>query len=238
MKLLYSTVLFLLLYSFSFSQNYQDVFRENELTGMEVRFFAMLYKSKGRMSFNSYYDAFLVSSDITDNKEFISYSSKLNDIRYNARKDLRRYINQGNAKIVGEKLLHWLYDEEILVQYKTNATLAQNILDSGTYNCLNSSILYGLLLKEFGFKVKGTFAPNHAFIKLITEDGKEINVETTHRYGFDADVSHYSFRNYVELSVFIASIYENAIGLLGYYLEASEYQTVLKKMHYISPNYY
>ena len=189
------------------------------------------------MSYHAYYDAFLIASGITDKKEFISYKIKLNIIRQNARTYLTKYIKLGNVEVVGEKLLAWLH-ENVFIKYETNATLASHILDNGTYNCLSSSVLYGLLLKEFGLKAKGVFVPNHAYIKLIINDDKEINIETTNPYGFNASVSEYSNKTDVSISTLIANIYQNSIGLLGYYSNDNDYDTIRKKMHYISPQYY
>ena len=58
------------------------------------------------------------------------------------------------------------------------------MLSNGSFNCVSSSVLYMILCKSVGVDVTGIITKDHAFTSVYV-DGKNIDVETTNRFGFD-----------------------------------------------------
>ena len=128
-------------------------FNSNEVTKLEYDFFTKIDKGITN-DIELHYDGFIIASGITDETEFKLYREKLNEIRNLAKIELTQYINEG-AYEFGKRLLSWIYEKGILKKYFETATLFQDMIYKGEYNCLTSSILYSLLYTEFGYKVKG-----------------------------------------------------------------------------------
>ena len=154
-------------------------FVEDELkSSLERSFFEDL--DKGSLSNYTLFDAFLIASDITKPSDFESYRAKLSDIRQKALQDIGQ---GGDAYQKAKALLLWLHDN-VLKKYDAGATLASDILDSGTYNCLSASVLYAVIANDLALDVKGVIVNDHAFCMLADPRG-DIDIETTIRYGFN-----------------------------------------------------
>jgi len=72
-----------------------------------------------------------------------------------------------------------------LGNYDLEQSKFAEVLDSGSYNCISSSILYIILARHFGLNVSGVRLPTHVFVQLSTEDGSAIEIETTSPDGYD-----------------------------------------------------
>jgi len=83
----------------------------------------------------------------------------------------------------GEALLAFLH-ERALRRYEADATGLDQLLDSGRYNCVSSALLYAIAGRAAGLSVLAVRTPDHAFCLLEAPD-RDIDVETTNRYGFD-----------------------------------------------------
>lgn len=247
----------LILFLFSFSLLYSKpsdrvIFQSGELTKLEAEFFNKV--NIGDITLDTYYDAFLIASDIVHYEQFNKYKTELNSLRERAKKDLTIYALEG-AEVLAEELLLWLYsDQGILKEYVVKSTLAQDLFDRGEYNCLNSSIIYSLIYMEFGFKVKGVLTKDHSFSTVITPSG-EIDVETTIAFGFNPGVKeieqmeniqsityvpkgNYKDREDVTVITLIASLYANSISLLGRSInDPYKSLTMYKKGYYLAPDF-
>ena len=89
----------------------------------------------------------------------------------------------GNAARAEAALVE-LHAGGVFKHYEENATTLIDILDTGTYNCVSSAVLYLLVLKNMGVQANGVDTPDHAFV-IVDIDGRKIDVETTNRHGFD-----------------------------------------------------
>lgn len=225
-------------------------FDSDEMTELEYNFFTKIDNSETN-NLEIYYNGFIIASGITDSYEFEIYKQKLNDIRKKAKEDLSQYLDEG-AFNFGKRLLLWIYDRGILKKYFENATLFQDMIYKGEYNCLTSSILYALLYKEFGFDVYGVLTSNHSFCVAITERG-EIDVETTLARGFNPGTKeirntgtstivtfvpkqNYNNRRPVDILTLIATLYPNSISLRNVEKDLAKQITMAKKAYYLSPN--
>ena len=87
----------------------------------------------------------------------------------------------------GEKILSLIY-EKVLTQYNLNQSFIDRMFQTGTYNCISSSILYFALAKSAGLNVVGNETPDHAFCSIYLSDGRKIDVETTNPNGFNPGI--------------------------------------------------
>lgn len=71
-----------------------------------------------------------------------------------------------------------------LRRYSLEQARVDLAMDSGTYNCVSSAVLYMALAKAAGLETRGVETKDHAFATVSTEKGW-IDVETTNPYGFD-----------------------------------------------------
>lgn len=252
MKKYFKIILFLLIISSIIYGKPSDKikFNSNEVTKLEYDFFTKIDKGITN-DIELHYDGFIIASGITDETEFKLYREKLNEIRNLAKIELTQYVNEG-AYEFGKRLLSWIYEKGILKKYFETATLFQDMIYKGEYNCLTSSILYSLLYTEFGYKVKGILTSNHAFCVVYTERGN-IDVETTVAKGFDPGTKeirntgastiitfvprqNYNNRNEVDILTLIATLYPNSISLRKIERDLEKQLTMAKKAYYLSPN--
>jgi hypothetical protein len=83
-----------------------------------------------------------------------------------------------------EAVLVVLHERGALRGYRESATTLVDILDRGAFNCVSSAVLYLLVLRDLGIPCKGVKTSDHAFCQ-VRIGGRDIDVETTNRDGFD-----------------------------------------------------
>lgn len=252
MRKYFKIILFLLTFSCIIYAKPSDKikFDSGEVSKLEFDFFTKIDRGLTN-DIELYYDGFIIASGITEEDEFKLYRGKLNDIRNMAKSELSEYVNEG-AYEFGKRLLSWIYDKGILKKYFETATLFQDMIYKGEYNCLTSSILYSLLYTEFGYKVIGILTSNHAFCMVYTDKGN-IDVETTVAKGFDPGTKeirnsgsstiitfvprqNYNNRNEVDILTLIATLYPNSISLRKIESDLDKQLIMAKKAYYLSPN--
>lgn len=69
--------------------------------------------------------------------------------------------------------------------YDFDQSAFTGIFADGRFNCISSSLLYVVLARHFGLKVKGVLLPSHVFVQVDLPEGKSIEVETTIPTGYD-----------------------------------------------------
>lgn len=108
---------------------------------------------------------------------------------FSSYQNLRDYLETSGIENLreeakGEAILTTMY-EKILTQYRLNQTKVDVALNSGTYNCVSSALLYLALATDFGLDARVQETTKHAFITLYLSDGRKIDVETTNPFGFN-----------------------------------------------------
>lgn len=88
-----------------------------------------------------------------------------------------------SAAARAEAALGFLHDNA-LKSYMSDATTLNLLLDTGSYNCVSSAVLYLIALRRLGIESGGIKTMDHAF-SVVHAKGRDIDVETTNRYGFD-----------------------------------------------------
>lgn len=108
---------------------------------------------------------------------------------FSAYQNLRDYLSSSGVENLdeeakGEAILSAMY-EKVLSQYQLKQTKVDVALNSGTYNCVSSALLYLALASDFGLDARVQETAKHAFITLYLSDGRKIDVETTNPFGFN-----------------------------------------------------
>ena len=83
----------------------------------------------------------------------------------------------------GSELLKVLH-QELFVDYAEGQSTVSGILETGTYNCISSALIYMALADDLGLQVRGVLMPSHAFVEVELSDGRRVDVETTSEDGF------------------------------------------------------
>lgn len=94
--------------------------------------------------------------------------------------DLRRIQSEAER---GAALLLELH-EDLFQQYDEAQSTVSGVLETGTYNCISSALIYMALARELGLQVRGVLMPSHAFVEVELADGTTLDVETTSEDGF------------------------------------------------------
>jgi tetratricopeptide (TPR) repeat protein len=80
--------------------------------------------------------------------------------------------------------IHKILHQSFLRRYEAAADGLDAILDRGEYNCLSSSLLYGIVARAFGLEPRVVEVPRHVYVRLKL-GSRVVDVETTSRLGFD-----------------------------------------------------
>ena len=109
------------------------------------------------------------------------YLSKIQKIWEGIKPELEG-LSTPDAK--GDNLLQILHEKGVLKRYQTTQTRLSTLLDRGDFNCVSSSLLYGILGSYLELEIAYVGTRDHVFCVLDTP-GKKIDVETTTALGFD-----------------------------------------------------
>ena len=72
-----------------------------------------------------------------------------------------------------------------LKAYSTYQTRIDVLIDEGTFNCVSSALAYMILGRGVGLDVQAVATADHAFALVRLTSGRNVDVETTTKYGFD-----------------------------------------------------
>jgi tetratricopeptide (TPR) repeat protein len=85
--------------------------------------------------------------------------------------------------LLASRALEYLH-AATLRRYDFRQVRIDTLLDSGTYNCVSSAVLYLILARSVGLSVGGVRTTDHAFC-AVQVGTRTIDVETTNPYGYD-----------------------------------------------------
>jgi len=135
----------------------------------------------GKLDKWSFGEAALLASGITDATKRKPYLERLDKIAAEAEKAV------AGAKTPlekGEKLLRFLHAGPQAKGYKSRQTDLSVVLDTGTYNCVSSAVLYNVIGRRLGLDLRGIEVPDHAFA-ILYSGNSHADVETTTAGGFN-----------------------------------------------------
>jgi tetratricopeptide (TPR) repeat protein len=139
----------------------------------------------GRWTKFSFADACLAASGVTDPAARRAYLARLDTIEADARNVL---TGADTAAARGERLLRFLHAGPMARGYKSEQTDLHTLLDTGTFNCVSSAVLYNVIGRRLGLDLRAVEVPGHVFSVLYDGD-RRIDVETTNKDGFDPDAA-------------------------------------------------
>jgi hypothetical protein len=210
-------------------------------TPLEAEFFQDLKDRK--LTQFSLSDAFFIASGIRDERKLNEARRKYQEILSAVKTDLAPYPKDDQK---GDYLLQWLH-QKLFSEYQPHATDAYSLLKHGTYNCLSSCLLYGILAKDLGYRVNGIAVEHHAFCRFYGKSGAK-DVETTTAFGFNpgrelvldtkvVSVPRNQYRNRTEMSLLemMGLIYTNHMGLSRAYPNSKEQLLALQKAKLFLP---
>jgi len=155
--------------------------------------------------------------------------SELQNAQEQIKKFIKTFKEKGNHKhekaVIADLLNTEMHDsffiekrkDEAPQGYREGQSQLTGIFDSGTYNCISSSLLYIVLARHFDIDAQGVLLPSHAFVQLNLKNAKTIEVETTSDRGF----------NQVHDEAFYEKVNANWFSSRG--LEPASYQDYLER---------
>ncbi|MCS7299440.1 MAG: tetratricopeptide repeat protein [Spirochaetia bacterium] len=123
----------------------------------------------------------IMASGVYDTSKIAYYKQMIDRISTdisNSLKD-RKLSRYDTAKFIFDYL-----HQNIFKSYLEQSTDIDQLFDTGYYNCVNSTAIYNLILKKFGFEPRVIQLPDHIF-SVFYLDNYRVEVETTARKGFD-----------------------------------------------------
>lgn len=135
----------------------------------------------GKLDQWTFAEAALLASGVSDAKKRSVYLTRLDELEVGARKAVAAAKTDSEK---GEKLLRYLHAESLAKGYKAKQTDLSVLLDTQTYNCVSSAVLYNVIGRRLGLDLRAIEVPDHAF-SILYIDTKHADVETTNKLGFN-----------------------------------------------------
>jgi hypothetical protein len=137
----------------------------------------------GKFDRCSFSEACLIAGGVAAPADRKKYLDRLDAIEAAARK-----AAAGSQSVAedGARLLRFLHAGPMAKGYKEEQSDLHVLLDTGTFNCVSSAVLYTVMGQRLGIDVRAVQLPRHVFSVLVTRD-RRIDVETTNARGFDPD---------------------------------------------------
>jgi predicted metal-dependent hydrolase len=95
----------------------------------------------------------------------------------------RQVAGISDPAVLGAQALEYLHTG-VLRRYDLRQARVDTVLDTGTYNCVSSAVLYLILARSVGLSVGGVRTADHTFC-TVKVGAAAIDVETTSPYGFN-----------------------------------------------------
>ena len=149
------------------------------LTADELDLFAEA--RSGTLKKYTFADACLIASGITDPAYRKKYVAQIDSIEADARKAL---AGAKTTREKGERLLKFLHAGPMAKGYESEQTNLQVVLESGTFNCVSSAVLYNIVGRRLGLSLVAMEVPGHVY-SILCDGEKRMDVETTNAEGFD-----------------------------------------------------
>jgi len=186
-----------------------------EIHGDEAKLFSDA--ATGKLSTFSFAEAALIASGAADPTIRKKYVEQIDRIEVDARKALEEV-----AKIAekGERLLKFLHAGPMAKGYLATQTDVTEVLDSGRFNCVSSTVLYNVIARRLGLDVKAIEIPGRGYgeghvFSVLYDGDKKIPVETTNANGFNLsdNMKKKDKRELGELALIAVIYYNHGVNL-------------------------
>lgn len=112
-----------------------------------------------------------------------------------------RPLVQNKSRLDAAYILFTEMHKKLLKKYDETSTTLDVLLKTGKYNCLSSTVMYGILLEDFGIPFKAAVLPTHVFT-ILDDNGKEMDVENTTPFGFNISTNIEAQQTFKKLTGF------------------------------------
>ncbi len=136
---------------------------------------------EGPLDDATFADAALLASGALDAAQRASYRKRLDALTAEARAAVG---SASGLEAKGDALLRWLHAGPMKKGYVSEQTDLSVLLDTATFNCVSSAILYAIVARRLGLDARGIEVPDHAF-SIVYEGTNHVDVETTNALGFN-----------------------------------------------------
>lgn len=126
-------------------------------------------------------DAALLASGVVNEQQRRRYQDRIDQLEKSAKKETAK---AGDAMSRGQLLLKRLHRDVLKTGYVEHQTDVSVLLDKGTYNCVSSAVMFGILAERLNIDVRGIEVPEHAYA-IVYDGTRHSDVETTSSAGFD-----------------------------------------------------
>ncbi|MEN2998456.1 MAG: hypothetical protein ABDH28_05420, partial [Brevinematia bacterium] len=123
----------------------------------------------------------ILASGVYDQNKILYYKQLIDKLVTNISNSLK---SQKLSKYDTAKFIFDYLHQNVFRSYLEKSTDLDQLFDTGYYNCVNSTALYNIILKKFGFDPRVVQLPDHIF-SVFYLDGYKVEVETTAKKGFD-----------------------------------------------------
>jgi tetratricopeptide (TPR) repeat protein len=133
--------------------------------------------------------AIVASGDERSMETWDRFRNRVEEFVRKIRPDVEQAAGQkARGRVVFDEMYRTFFkpgnEKEGLLGYDAEQSQLTELLRSGRYNCISSSLLYLVCARYFNLTVKGVELPSHVFVQLETETGEKIDIETTSNRGY------------------------------------------------------
>jgi len=135
----------------------------------------------GELDPAAFADMALLASGVLDASKRRDYLRRIDALEAQARNALAKTRNAAER---ADALLRWLHREVLKNGYRREQSDLAVLLDTNTFNCVSSSVIYNILALRLGLDVRAIEVPDHAF-SVVYDGTAHMDVETTTPLGFN-----------------------------------------------------
>lgn len=135
----------------------------------------------GKLDQWTFAEAALVASGVVNARERKRYLAHLTRLEKDARNAVAKTPSVFGK---GERLLTWLHQHALQKGYVHKQTDLSVLLDTQTFNCVSSAVIYNVLGRRLGLDVRAIEVPDHA-LSILYDGTEHADVETTTPKGFN-----------------------------------------------------
>ncbi len=145
----------------------------------------------------------LLTASGSEPDRFGRYHSRIENLISGLETFMEAEKRKDESQPEGDLVLRFMH-ETSLKRYYEYQTRLDRLLDTGTYNCVSSAVLYMLLARAAGLDVHGIHAVDHAFCQVLDNNSNQmIDVETTNLWGYDPGTKRAFSSEFTDITGFV-----------------------------------
>lgn len=134
--------------------------------------------------------ALFASGNLRDQKTVDEYAAKITSFIEKEHATIAAIKNsREKGRTLYASLCRTFFDKSFmnnkLNAYRPEQSQLSELLRTKRYNCISSALLCLIIFRYFNLEISGVILPTHVFLLYTTPEGERIEIETTHREGYD-----------------------------------------------------